>query len=32
VRKIEGNQVFIDKVTIPVMAVYKMALDKKIKS
>jgi DNA-binding LytR/AlgR family response regulator len=32
VNKIEGNQVFIDKVSIPVGAVYKMALDKKIKS
>ena len=32
VNKIEGNLVFIDKVTIPVGAVYKMALDKKIRS
>jgi DNA-binding LytR/AlgR family response regulator len=31
VSKIEGNLVFIDKASIPVGAVYKMALDKKIK-
>lgn len=32
VSKIEGNLVFINKVSIPVGAVYKMALDKKIKN
>jgi DNA-binding LytR/AlgR family response regulator len=32
VSKIEGNLVFMDKVSIPVGAVYKMALDKKIKN
>jgi DNA-binding LytR/AlgR family response regulator len=31
VRKIEGNVVYIEKTNIPVGAVYKMALDKKIK-
>ena len=32
VSKIEGNVVYIEKTNIPVGAVYKMALDKKIKS
>jgi DNA-binding LytR/AlgR family response regulator len=31
VRKIEGNVVYIEKTNIPVGAVYKMALDKKVK-
>lgn len=32
VSKIEGNTLFIDKMTIPIGAVYKLALDKKIKN
>ena len=32
VSKIEGNTLFIDKMTIPIGAGYKLALDKKIKN